>query len=289
MYGKVVVITGANSGIGKETAVALAGMGATTVLACRNPAKAEIAASEIREATGTDDVHTVPLDLADLASVRACADELRARWDRIDVLVNNAGGIWSSRSETAQGLEQTFGVNHVGPFYLTNLLLDHVRSDDGGARIVNVASLAHRAAYRGMKWDQLQSPSRYSSWGAYSQSKLANVLFTRGLMHRLDREVVTANCVHPGPVKSGFGMDGDLAGFSGWGNRLFRHFEITATVGASTVVYLAASPEVEGKTGGYYVRSQLRKAAKAGRSDVDAERLWAVTEDLLQESGFGLS
>jgi NAD(P)-dependent dehydrogenase (short-subunit alcohol dehydrogenase family) len=303
MHGKVVVITGANSGIGKETAVALAGMGATTVLACRNPAKAESAAADIRTSTGSDDVHTAPLDLADLASVRACADQLRDRWDHIDILINNAGGIWSSRSETAQGFEQTFGVNHIGPFYLTTLLLDHLRSgaaggdtgaDTGadpvteGARIVNLSSFAHHGAVRGMPWDDLQSDRRYSSWGAYSRSKLANLLFTRGLASRLDPKVVTANAVHPGPVRSGFGMDGDLAGFSGWGNRLFRRFEITATAGAATVVYLAASPEVEGRTGGYYAHSKLGKPSKHGRSAVEAERLWAVTEDLIRQKGFDL-
>jgi NAD(P)-dependent dehydrogenase (short-subunit alcohol dehydrogenase family) len=287
MHGKVVVITGANTGIGKETAVALAGMGAVTVLACRNPKKAEAAAAEVRASTGSDEVHVSDLDLADLASVRQCADDLRRRWDRIDVLVNNAGGIWSSRSETVQGFEQTFGVNHVGPFYLTALLLDHLGGSDG-ARIVNLSSFAHHAAYKGMVWGDLQSTRRYSSFGAYAQSKLANLLFTRSLGHRLDPTAVTANAAHPGPVRSGFGMDGDLAGFSGWGNRQVRRFEISATAGAATSVYLAASPEVQGKTGGYYAHSKPGHPSRHGRSDVDAERLWAVTEELITAKGFEL-
>ncbi len=288
MHGKVVVITGANSGIGKETAVALAGMGATIVLACRNPKMAEVAAAEVRATTGSDDVHVSDLDLADLASVRQCADDLRRRWDRIDVLVNNAGGIWSSRSETAQGLEQTFGVNYVGPFYLTNLLLGHLHGGDG-SRIVNLSSFAHHAAYKGMAWGDLQSQKRYSPFGAYAQSKLADLLFTRALANRLDASEVTANAAHPGAVKSGFGMDGDLAGFSGWGIRLVRHFEITATAGAATSVYLASSPEVQGKTGGYYAHSKPGKPSKHGRSDVDAERLWAVTAELIADKGFELA
>jgi len=287
MHGKVVVVTGANTGIGKETASALAGMGAVTVLACRNPDKAEAAATEIRAVTGSDEVHVAALDLADLVSVRQCADDLRNRWDRIDVLVNNAGGIWSSRSETDQGFEQTFGVNHVGPFYLTRLLLDHL-GGDGGARIVNLSSFAHHAAFRGMVWDDLQSRRRYSSFGVYAQSKLANLLFTRSLGRRLDAVEITANAAHPGPVRSGFGMDGDLAGFSGWGNRQIRRFEISATAGAATSVYLAASPEVQGKTGGYYAHSKPGRPSRHGRSDVEAERLWGVTEELITEKGFPL-
>jgi NAD(P)-dependent dehydrogenase (short-subunit alcohol dehydrogenase family) len=287
MHGKVVVITGANSGIGLETARALAGMGATTVLACRNPAKAEAAADDIRGTTGSADVHLATLDLADLTTVRACAADLRERWGHLDVLVNNAGGVWSRRSETVQGFEYTFGVNHVGPFYLTNLLLDRLGGTDGG-RIVNLSSFAHHSAFRGMAWHDLQSERRYAPFGAYGQSKLANLLFTLALSRRLDASEVTANAAHPGPVRSGFGMDGDLSGIGGWGNRAFRRFEISATAGAATSVYLATSPEVQGKSGGYYAHCKPGRPSKHGRSEVDAERLWAVTEDLLAEKGFGL-
>jgi NAD(P)-dependent dehydrogenase (short-subunit alcohol dehydrogenase family) len=229
----------------------------------------------------------VPLDLADLASVRACADQILARWGRLDVLINNAGGIWSSRSLTAQGFEQTFGVNHLGPFYLTGLLLNRLKQSDA-ARIVNVSSFAHHAAVNGLLWDDLQSQRRYSSFGAYSRSKLANVLFTRGLATRLAGTAVTANAAHPGAVRSGFGMDGDLGGFSGWGNRMVRPFEITATAGASTVVYLAVSPEVAGASGGYYARSKPARTSRHGRSTVDASRLWSATEQLITEAGFPL-
>jgi NAD(P)-dependent dehydrogenase (short-subunit alcohol dehydrogenase family) len=287
MQGNVVVVTGSNSGIGKETAVALATMGATTVLACRNPEKAEAAAADVQAASGSDDVHVLPLDLADLSSVRVGAAELLSRWDRLDVLVNNAGGIWSDRQVTAQGFEQTLGVNHLGPFFLTALLLDRLRQAESG-RIVNLSSFGHHMALSGMNWGDLQGEQHYRAFGAYAQSKLANLLFTRGLALRLADTRVTANAAHPGPVRSGFGMDGDMTGIMGWGNRLIRPFEISATAGAATPVYLASSPEVEGRTGGYYVQCRPGHPSRHGRSDQDADRLWEVTEKMITESGFAL-
>jgi NAD(P)-dependent dehydrogenase (short-subunit alcohol dehydrogenase family) len=287
MEGKVVVVTGSNSGIGKETAAAMATLGATTVLACRNRQKAEEAAAEVRATSGSDDVHVVALDLADLASVETAAAELTSRWDRLDVLVNNAGGIWSGRQVTAQGLELTFGVNHVGPFLLTALLLERLQKADS-SRIVNLSSFGHHFAFIGMNWNDLQGEKRYNAFGAYAQSKLANLLFTRGLAKRLAGTTVTANAVHPGPVSTGFGMDGDMTGVMDWGNRLIRPFEISAAAGAATSVYLAASPDVEGRTGGYYVRSRPGHLSLRARSDGDADRLWEVTENVITESGFSL-
>ena len=287
MQGKVVVITGSNSGIGEATAEALATMGATTVMACRNLQKAEAAATAVRAASGSDDVHVVSLDLADLSSVETCASEVLSRWDHLDVLVNNAGGIWSDRQVTAQGFEQTLGVNHIGPFFLTALLLDRLKGADAG-RIVNLSSVGHHGAFTGMNWNDLQGEKRYSTFGAYSQSKLANLLFTCGLAKRLADTRVTANAVHPGPVRSGFGMDGDMTGIVGLGNRLIRPFEISATAGAATSVYLASSPEVQGRSGGYYVRSKPGHPSKQGRSDAAADRLWEVTESMITASGFTL-
>jgi len=287
MQGKVVVITGSNTGIGVATAEALATMGATTVMACRNLQKAEAAATAVRAASGSDDVHVVSLDLADLLSVETCASEVLSRWDHLDVLVNNAGGIWSDRQVTAQGFEQTLGVNHIGPFFLTALLLDRLKGADAG-RIVNLSSVGHHGAFAGMNWNDLQGEKRYSTFGAYSQSKLANLLFTCGLAKRLADTRVTANAVHPGPVRSGFGMDGDMTGIVGLGNRLIRPFEISATAGAATSVYLASSPEVQGKSGGYYVHSKPGHPSKQGRSDAAADRLWEVTENMITESGFTL-
>jgi NAD(P)-dependent dehydrogenase (short-subunit alcohol dehydrogenase family) len=281
--GSVVVITGSNTGIGKETAAGLADMGATTVLACRNVAKASEAQAEIKERTGNDDVHVVALDLSDFASVHRAADEVLDRWDRLDVLVNNAGGIWTERQETKQGFEQTFGVNHLGPFLFTELLLDRLKAS-APSRIVNLSSVGHHMAMRGMRFDNLQSTRRYAAMEAYGRSKLANILFTRELAKRLEGTGVTVNACHPGPVRSGFGMDGDMKGIMGLGNRMIRPFEISAASGAKTSIYLAASSDVEGKTGGYYVRCKPGHMSKKARRDDEARKLWEVSEQLIAEA-----
>jgi NAD(P)-dependent dehydrogenase (short-subunit alcohol dehydrogenase family) len=285
MQGKVVVVTGSNVGIGKETAAALARLGASTVLACRNEAKAEAAASDIKRATGNDDVQVVALDLADLASVAKAADAILSRWNRLDVLVNNAGGVWSERRETAQGFEQTFGINHLGPFYLTSLLTARL-VESAPARIINVSSFGHHMARRGMQHQDLQSERRYSGMEAYSRSKLANVLFTRELARRLAGTDVTVNAVHPGPVRSGFGMDGDMTGLAALGNRIIRPFEVSAATGAKTSVYLASSPAVSGQTGQYWARSKPGHMSRNARDDAQASQLWSVSEQLLEAAGF---
>jgi len=285
MHGKVVVVTGSNVGIGLETAVGVAALEATTVLACRNTAKAEAAAKEVTQRTWNDDVHVVPLDLADLASVRKAAEDVLSRWDRLDVLVNNAGGTWSQRQLTAQGFEYTFGVNHLGHFYLTNLLLDRLRAT-APARVVNVTSVGHHFASKGMRFDDLQSERRYDGMDAYCRSKLANVLFTRELARRLAGSGVTANAAHPGWVRSRFGMDGDLSGVMGVGIRLMRPFQITPARGARTSLYLATSPEVAGRTGMYWVRCKPGHMDRRARDDAAAARLWGESERLLAAAGF---
>ncbi len=287
LRGKVVVVTGSNVGVGLETAVGLAALEATTVLACRNEAKAAAAAAEVTRRTWNDDVHVVPLDLADLGSVRSAADEILTRWDRLDVLVNNAGGTWSYRLLTAQGFEQTFGVNHLGHFYLTNLLLDRLRAS-APSRIVSLTSVGHHAARRGMRFDDLQSERGYEGFEAYCRSKLANLLFTRELARRLQGSAVTANAAHPGGVRSSFGMDGDLAGVSAWGIRLVRPFEISPRRGARTSVFLAASPEVAAKTGMYWVRSKPGHMSRQARDEAAAARLWDESEKLCASAGFAL-
>ena len=285
MHGKVVVVTGSNVGIGLETAVGVAALEATTVLACRNTAKAEAAAKEVTQRTWNDDVHVVPLDLADLASVRKAAEDVLSRWDRLDVLVNNAGGTWSQRQLTAQGFEYTFGVNHLGHFYLTNLLLDRLRAT-APARVVNVTSVGHHFASKGMRFDDLQSERRYDGMDAYCRSKLANVLFVRELDRRLAGTGVTANACHPGWVRSSFGMDGDTTGVTGFGMRVIRPFQISPARGARTSIYLAAAPEVADRSGMYWVR---RKPGHMSRRALDgdaAARLWDESERLLASAGF---
>jgi NAD(P)-dependent dehydrogenase (short-subunit alcohol dehydrogenase family) len=287
MQGKVVVITGANIGIGLETAVGVAKEGATTVLACRNEAKATAAVAEVKARSGNEDIEFVRLDLADLDSVKAAAAEIQSRWERLDVLINNAGGTWSARQQTAQGFEQTFGVNHLGPFYFTNLLLEWIKAS-APSRIINLSSVGHHAAFGGMRFDDLQGEKRYATFEAYSASKLANVLFTRELSNRLAGTGVTVNAVHPGPVRSGFGMDGDLKGIVAIGNQIIRPFEISAKAGAKTSVYLATSPEVEGKTGQYWVRRRPGHMSRHARDDAQMTRLWAESEALIRDAGFAL-
>jgi len=286
MEGKVVVVTGSNVGIGLETAVGLAAAGATTVLACRNHEKAAAAAVDVRARSGSERVELARLDLADLQSVLDCAADLRSRFGAIDVLVNNAGGIWSERQETAQGFEQTFGVNHLGPFVLTNALLGSI-GKNGTGRVVNVASVAHHWAK--LDWDDLMTSRRYKPFKAYGRSKLANMLFTRALARRLAGTGVTANALHPGSVASGFGLDGDLRGLRGLGNRLFRPFEISATTGARTSIFLASAPELEQVTGGYFQRCKPGHPSARARSDEDAERLWTVSERLVADAGFPIA
>jgi NAD(P)-dependent dehydrogenase (short-subunit alcohol dehydrogenase family) len=283
-----VVVTGSNVGIGLETAAGVAAQGATTVLACRNRAKAEAAGQEITRRTWNDDVHVVPLDLADLASVRTAAEEILARWDRLDVLVNNAGGTWSARQETAQGFEYTFGVNHLGHFSLTNLLLSRLRAS-APARVINLTSVGHHAAWHGMRFDDLQSERHYEAMEVYCRTKLANILFTRQLAKRLrGTDDVTVNAVHPGPVRSNFGMDGDLHGAMGFGMRLVRPFEISPKRGAKTSLHLATSPAVAGRTGEYWVRSKRGHMSRQARNDEAAAHLWDESERLLAASGFPL-
>jgi NAD(P)-dependent dehydrogenase (short-subunit alcohol dehydrogenase family) len=287
MQGKVAVVTGSNTGIGFETAVGLAAREATTVLACRDQAKAEAAAREVTRRTWNDDVHVVPLDLADLASVRKAAEEVGTRWDRLDVLVNNAGGTWSERQETAQGFEYTFGVNHLGHFYLTNLLLPRLRAG-APSRVVNVTSVGHHAARRGMRFEDLQSAGQYEAMEAYCRAKLANVLFARELARRTAPAEVTANAVHPGWVRSRFGMDGDLSGAMGLGIKLMRPFQITPRRGARTSVYLSTSPDVAAKTGLYWVRSKPGHMSRRARDDAAAARLWDESERLIAQAGYAI-
>ena len=235
--------------------------------------------------TGNDDVHVVLLDLADLASVQKAAGEMLERWDRLDVLVNNAGGTWSERLQTAQGFELTFGVNHLGHFYLTQLLRDRLVASQP-SRVINLSSVGHHMAFNGMRFDDLQSTKRYATMDAYSRSKLANILFTRELAKRLAGTGVTANAVHPGPVRSGFGMEGDLKGLMGLGNRAIRPFEISAAAGAKTSIHLATSDAVEGKTGLYWVRRRPGHMSAQARNDEQATRLWTESEALLASAGF---
>ncbi|HFE46873.1 MAG TPA: SDR family oxidoreductase [Nannocystis exedens] len=283
MVGKVVLITGGNAGIGRETAVALARSGARVLFTSRDPARGQVALAEVRERSGSAEVELVVLDLASLASVRACADEVRRRCSQIDVLINNAGLILSERCESEDGIEMTLAVNHFGPFALTLMLLDRVRESEGG-RIVNVSSDAHRMV-RAFDFDDLHSRKSYSAMKAYSQSKLANILFTRELAARIDGFGITANALHPGLVRSHFARDGDVRGLLG---AVFavatRVVAISPKAGARTSVYLASSPEVQSTSGEYFVRCRSRRPNAAARDPAAAHRLWQLSEELSGQS-----
>jgi NAD(P)-dependent dehydrogenase (short-subunit alcohol dehydrogenase family) len=279
MKGKVVTITGANAGIGKETAVALAKLGATVVMTSRNAPRGEDALADVRARSGSDRVVVMPLDLADLASIRSFADALLDRYDRLDVLVDNAGGLIGQRHTTVDGFETTFGVNHLGHFFLTNLLLDRLRAS-APSRIVVVASQAHKMPRRGLDFDDLQSERRYRGFDVYGKSKLANLYFTRELARRLAGTGVTVNAVHPGYVGSQFGRDGDTR-FEPLLKIGAKLVALTPEQGARTSVYLASSPEVDGLSGGYYAKLKRIPMSKTAMDDEAARRLWDASEELI--------
>ncbi len=283
MQGKTVLITGGNSGIGFETALALAAAGATVAFTSRDPHRGEHAADEIRRRTSVQP-HLMPLDLASFASIRAFAADFLERFDSLHVLINNAGLILSERTETEDGFETTFGVNHLGHFLLTHLLLDRIKAS-APARIINVASHAHRFARSGLDFDDLQLTSRYGGMKAYARSKLANLYFTREHSRRLQGSGVTVNALHPGSLATGFGRDGDVKGPFGWLFSLARPFLRSPQKGAETSIYLASAPEVEGVTGNYYADSKEAEPTSIARDDEAARRLWEASEALLSQAG----
>jgi len=280
MEGKTVVVTGGNSGIGLETAAALAAMGARVVLTARNAEKGRAAVGEISERLGGHaQVQLVVFDLSDMASVRRGAEEILDVAPRLDVLVNNAGIVLSERRVTVDGYEATFATNHLGPFLLTNLLLDRIRAS-APARVVTVASTAHSAARRGVPFDDLQSERRYRSMRVYGESKLANILFANELARRLEGTGVTSNSLHPGTVRTGYARNGDAKGFLAFGVTVAGPLFLSPAKGAATSVYLASSPEVADVTGRYFVKCKPRQPRTWALDPEAAEQLWSVSEEL---------
>jgi NAD(P)-dependent dehydrogenase (short-subunit alcohol dehydrogenase family) len=250
------------------------------VITARDQVRGEKALETVRERSGHDDVGLVVFDLASLASTRAGATALLERCPRIDVLVNNAGLVLSKREETEDGFEATFAINHLGPFLLTQLLSERIKAS-APARIVNVSSTAHKGARRGLDFDDLQSKRRYTGMSVYSKSKLANIYFTTELARRLAGSGVTANCLHPGTVVTGFARDGDATGVLAFGVQVIKPFVLTAEQGARTSIFLAASPEVADITGQYFVKSRSRRPSRAARDNAAARRLWDMSEQLV--------
>jgi retinol dehydrogenase 12 len=275
-----VLVTGATGGIGLQTAKVLAQMGHSVLIHGRNSRKADAAVKEVRAAAPANvDVRSLRADFASLAQVRDLAAEVAASVPRLDVLVNNAGCGNFARTLTSDGYETTFAVNHLAPFLLTNLLLDKLKAS-GPARIVNVASRAHRG--QEIDFDDLMSLRNYRVMRTYGRSKLANILFTRTLAKRLAGSNVTANCLHPGLIATGIGQTNALARLV-WKVVVRVRGGISVEEGARTSVYLATSPEVEGLSGGYYVRCRLAELQTRAEavSDAVGERLWRVSEELV--------
>jgi retinol dehydrogenase 12 len=273
LNGVVCVVTGATSGIGQAAATALARQGATVVLVGRDRGRTEAAAARIA-AVSASPPKTEIADLASLEQVRALAGRL-AELDRIDVLINNAGLVLGERRVTPDGFEHVFAVNHLAPFLLTNLLLPKLTAS-APARVVTVSSDAHSAARLDLSDPNLERA--WESWRSYANSKLANIWFTRELARRLAGTEVTANCLHPGVVRTGFGQDSRP--LLKLGITIARPFMLSPERGADTIVYLASSPDVAGQTGGYYVKRQRREPSAAARDDTLARELWDLSEQL---------
>jgi NAD(P)-dependent dehydrogenase (short-subunit alcohol dehydrogenase family) len=276
MAGKIVLITGGTSGIGRATASGLAAMGASIAITGRDRERAEQAAREIRTASGGQ-VHVFIADLASQSEVRRLADEVLATFPRLDVLINNVGGYWNTRHVTADGLEWTFALNHLAPFLLTVLLLDRLK-ESGPARVVTVASGAHGTGR--IDFDDLQGERSYSGARAYSQSKLANVLFAYELAGRLQGSDVTSNVVHPGVVRTSFGAE-DPAGFQRLLSPIMRPLMKSTTRGAATSIHVASAPELEHLTGRYFADGTPKRSSKDSHDAATAARLWRVSTELV--------
>ncbi|KAI8470993.1 MAG: hypothetical protein J3K34DRAFT_418672 [Monoraphidium minutum] len=281
--GKHIVITGANTGIGFEAALDLAGKGYDVTLACRNDDKAAAAAKRIRDAVAGAKVETLRLDLADLDSVRDASKQLLDSAKPIDVLLNNAGVMACPYMETKQGFEYQFGTNHLGHFLLTTMLLPKLQQNPGPVRIVNVASAAH--AFGKIDFDSFRKPKDYKEWPFYGQSKLANILFTYELARRLSSPgSPTVNALHPGVVRTELGRyllseDASFVTKAMWA--LMIPFTKTPVQGAQTSIYLASSPEAEGISGKYWDNCKPISSTP-GSYDTDvAKRLFEVSQELV--------
>jgi len=269
---RVFLVTGANSGIGKATALGLARLGGTVVMACRSATRGEAARQDVVRDSGNSSVYLEIVDLASEESTRSFAEEFQRKYPRLDVLINNAGVYTAHREVTPDGLERTFEVNYLSGFLLTHLLLDLLKKS-APSRIVNVSSSAHSGGT--IHFDDLQGEQRYGGFGAYGQSKLAQVLFTRELARRLEGTRVTVNACHPGVIRTNLGMGGTSAVV-----RFVRLFFKGPEKGAQTPIYLAVSPEVERVTGQYFANKHVREPSHAAQDPDVARRLFDVSAEL---------
>ncbi|MBI5030073.1 MAG: SDR family oxidoreductase [Chloroflexi bacterium] len=271
------MVTGATAGIGLETAKQLAQMGASVIVVGRNERKCITTVAKIRQQTGNAQVESMVADLSSQKEIRGLAEQFKKNYTRLDVLVNNAGVVSMMRQESVDKIEMTFAVNHLGYFLLTHLLLDSLKAS-APSRIVNVSSGIHPRGK--IDFNDLQAKRFYNPLTAYSQSKLANVMFTYALVRRLEGTRVTVNALHPGEVRT------NLVGSNGWlfkwiAQPLWDLQAISVQEGAKTSVYLASSPEVEGVTGKYFSRCKPRSSSPESYDEQAQERLWKVSEELV--------
>jgi NAD(P)-dependent dehydrogenase (short-subunit alcohol dehydrogenase family) len=282
LAGKTIVVTGANVGIGKATATALASMGALVAIVARDEAKGKAALADVKAASGSDAVELYLADFGVPASIEAFARDFTRDHDRLDVLVNNAGLMLPTRHTTAEGFESMFAINHLGYFRTTHLLLPLLKKS-GPARIVVVASDAHRRGK--LELDDLQSERSFSAFGTYGGTKLANILFAAELAERLAGTGITVNSLHPGVVGTDFGQK--EAGFLNAAIRLVKPFLLTPEKGAATQIYLASSPEVAGVTGKYFDKKKPVSPSKRAQDVSFRKKLWAATERLAKIDHYG--
>ncbi|HKF55389.1 MAG TPA: SDR family oxidoreductase [Blastocatellia bacterium] len=269
---KTCLITGASAGIGKEMARQIARSGATVVMVSRSRDRLASAEEEIKREVPAAKTDLLVADLSSQAEIRRLASEFISRYNRLDILINNAGVLMANRSLTDDGIETTLAVNHLGYFLLTNLLLETIKASSP-ARIVNVSSSAHKSAT--LDFEDLQNEKRYVGFFVYCESKLANVLFTYELARRLEGTGVTANCFHPGAIATELFRDQNV--LVRLGTQLFLK---TPARGAKTGVYLATSPEVEGVTGKYFVNKHPARSNKQSHDEAAAQRLWEISAEL---------
>lgn len=275
MKNKLCVITGANSGIGFETSKELARQGAFLIMVCRNEDKALVAKQEIMNDTSGSGIDIVLCDFSSQDDIRKAANEIKSKYEKIDVLINNHGFVAAKYNETIEGLEETFGVNHIGYFLFTNLLLENIKAS-GKARIINVASEAHRSGR--FDPDDLQIKDNFSTWKAYANSKLYNILFNVELANRLKGTGVTSNCLHPGVISSNFGSNSTMLVRVFW--KLASPFMKSNKEGAQTTIYLATSDEVEEVNGAYFKDSKVVAPTDIAFDKEAAEKLWEKSEEL---------
>jgi NAD(P)-dependent dehydrogenase (short-subunit alcohol dehydrogenase family) len=276
LNGKTCLVTGATSGIGEVAARELARRGARVIIVGRSPERCAATLERIRSDSPAAAAESLVADLSSQASVRRLADQVLERCTRLDVLLNNAGGMFLTRRESVDGIEMTLALNHLSCFLLTNLLLPLITAS-APARIVNVASDAHKGA--SIQFDDLQFQRSYSGWRAYQQSKLANILFTYELARRLEGTGVTVNTLHPGFVRTGFFRE--MEGWKGWVIRRSADLAaISPEQGARTLIYLASSPEAAGVTGRYFVKEKPAASSATSQDRAVAQRLWRVSQEL---------